>query len=134
MKKQELPFLHAIILLELIHNFTNYCPNTFIPKCMVVTERTSRTHKKKKKKKKNELSGDIYKMKKVLAVILAFLPIEPDRHPHQILSKYLKGYTSNGAHKNVSTADRRTDARQIAVSLEPIRSGIKSSSPEPRKW
>ena len=31
---------------------------------------------------------------------------EPDLHPYQILSKYLKGYKSYGAQKNVSTDGR----------------------------
>ena len=50
-------------------------------------------------------------MNKVRAVILAReMPTEPDRNPYQILSEYLKGYKSYGAHKNVST-DRQTDGR-----------------------
>ena len=43
------------------------------------------------------------------------MPTAPPVHSYQVLSKYVQGYRSCGAHKDAST-DGRTDAMLIAIS------------------
>ena len=90
--KQVMSFLHAVLLLDLIYVPTNYYQNYL------------KQYGSYGPAEDFGFRGYKYITKKVRVVSLACnMPTGPPFHSYQILSKYLQGYQSYGAHMDASS-------------------------------